>query len=358
MLREDIFDSRLSSLFYPLGLFYGFLTRTRLLAYKKGILKRKELPGFVISVGNITLGGTGKTPAVMEIAEWARDKGYRVGILSRGYKGAYRGWGLVSDGKQIRLSPEQAGDEPYLMASRLNNVVVAVSKNRYDAGLRIARAYGIDFFILDDGFQHIRLKRDMDILLLNGKRPFANKRLFPSGPLREPMDHIKRADVYLITGGKKELPKEISHINRGKLFFATHSPELFILPSLMVKMPAGELKGKKIGAFAGIAAPERFKRTLKGLGVELAFFEAFPDHHWFKKQEIQRLLRARKEKKADYLVTTEKDWIRVMDMDKKWNIGYIRIRLDIDDKDRFFGLIDEGYQRYKTDTHKSHQLDR
>ena len=354
MLKEDFFDSRLSYLLYPLSFSYELLVRARLLAYEREIFKKNRLPGFVISVGNITLGGTGKTPAVIEIARWARDKGYKVGILSRGYKGVYKGWSLVSDGREIKVSPEQAGDEPYLMARRLRGVVIAVSKNRYDAGLRIAKRYGINFFVLDDGFQHIGLKRDMDILLLDGKRPFGNKRLFPSGPLREPLDHIKRADIFLITR-EKGIPKEILCMDKRDLFFANHFPELFISPSLNIEMAAEGLKDKKIGAFAGIAAPERFKKTLEQLGAKLVFFEAFPDHHWYKEQEIERLLRLKEEKKADYLVTTEKDWIRIMD--KKWNIGYIRIRLEIDNKDRFFSLINERYQRHKTHTHKSHQLD-
>lgn len=350
MVKKDFFESRLFCLLYPLSFIYGLLVRTRLFAYEKGIFNKRKLPGFVISVGNITLGGTGKTPAVIEIAEWARSKGYKVGILSRGYKGTYKGWKLVSDGKAIKALPKQVGDEPFLMARRLKDVVVAVSRNRYKAGLHIARRYGIDFFILDDGFQHISLKRDMDILLLDGISPFGNKRLFPSGPLREPLSQIKRADVYLVTGGRR-IPEEILQLKKNNLFFANHFPDSFISPALDKEVPVGELKNKKIGAFAGIAVPQRFKNTLEQLGARLVFFKIFPDHHWFNEQEIRELLRFKEEKRVDHLVTTEKDWIRIMD--KKWDIGYIKIRLDIDDKDRFFDLIDERYKRHKANTYKS-----
>lgn len=353
MLKEDIFDSGLSKLIRPVALFYELLIRLRLVAYKKRVFKKRRLPGFVLSIGNITMGGTGKTPAVMEIAAWARDKGYKVGVLSRGYKGSYKGWALVSDGEDIWIPPEQAGDEPYLMARNLKGVVIALSKKRYVAGMEIARRYGVDFFVLDDGFQHIMLERDMDILLLNGERPFGNRKIFPSGPLREPLDQIDRADLYVITG-EKRIPPEVYSSNKA-VFFAHHFADHFISPEQGIEMPAHQLRGKRIGAFSGIATPERFQRTLEDLGANLVFFRVFPDHHWFKDQEINGLLRLKQEKGAEYLVTTEKDWVRIMD--KKWNIGYIKIRLRIDEKERFFDLIDERYQTCKADTRKGHQLD-
>ena len=149
----------------------------------------------------------------------------------------------------------------------------------------------------------------------------------------------------MISGGKK-IPAEIE----GKsIFFCRHVPELLIFPSKKMSLPTGYLKGKRVVAFAGIAYPDRFRNTLKQIGVEIVFFKSFPDHYWYKQKEIEELARYKEKRKADFLITTEKDWARIMD--KNFDIGYIKIGFDIEDKEAFFRIIDE---RYKKNTNKSH----
>jgi len=352
MLKENIFCAPWSHLLFPFSLIYKVSIDMWLLAYKKGILKPKSLPAFVVSVGNITVGGTGKTPTVIEIAKWAKKKGYNVAVLSRGYGGRYKGWLLVSDGKKINACSKEAGDEPYLMARNLEGVPIAVAKNRYKIGIYLIKNYTIDFFILDDGFQYLKLKRDINILLLNGEKPFGNMRLLPAGPLREPINQISRADIYLITESDEISDKLSRMINSKNIFFAKHIPDKIIFPNSIQSINI--LKDKKVIGFAGISSPERFKNMLYKLGAKVVFFKEFPDHYWFKKKEIEEIIKIKEKEKADYILTTEKDWVRIMD--KKWDIGYIKTKLEIRNREIFFRLIDEAYKRKrnKTDLDKSY----
>ena len=184
--------------------FYGAGVRVRLRRYYSGALKVRRLPGFVVSVGNLTAGGTGKTPAVVMLAEWAAREGAKVAVLTRGYGGSHGREVLeVSDGKEVRLEPFLSGDEPCLLAKRLDGVPVIVANERYKAGLYAHGKFGSDFFILDDGYQHIRLARDMNIVLLDALNPFGNGHLLPWGPLREPLREIRRADACILTRAGK-----------------------------------------------------------------------------------------------------------------------------------------------------------
>jgi len=170
---------------------YGAGVKLRLRAYSGGLFKRKSLPGVVVSIGNLTVGGTGKTPAVIMLAKWALNEGFRVALLSRGYGGRYRKKVLeVSDGNSIKADPRDAGDEPYLLAKKLSGIPVVVSGKRYAAGIFAHEKFGCNFFILDDGFQHMELRRDLDLALIDAEKPFGNGHLLPRGPLREPVDQL------------------------------------------------------------------------------------------------------------------------------------------------------------------------
>ncbi len=215
---------------------YGLGVKLRLKAY--GRLKRRSLPGFVVSVGNLTVGGTGKTPATCLLAEWAMDEGYRVAILSRGYGGHYRTKVLVvSDEQGINAGPVQAGDEPVLLARKLKGVPVIISKQRYLAGALAAEKYKSNFFILDDGFQHLALERDLDLVLIDAVKPFGNGHLLPRGPLREPVDQLNRADAFIITRpgkdteghGVKGILKE--RLPEKDMYCGDHIPERVIFPN-------------------------------------------------------------------------------------------------------------------------------
>ncbi len=207
------------TLLFPLFLFsllYGLVVSLRILLYQKGIFQSRSLPCKVISVGNITLGGTGKTPFVCWLAERIQGEGYRVAVLSRGYKGNFSGsFSLVSDGERTLCDVRQGGDEPYLMAQKLKGIPVIVGPQRWISGRYAVERFRTEVVILDDGFQHLPLKRDLDLLLIDSSLPFGNGHLFPRGILREPLSGLSRADALILTkvgqsGNIKKIKENLS----------------------------------------------------------------------------------------------------------------------------------------------------
>lgn len=292
---------------------YGAGVRARNYAIKN---KGKRLPGFVLSIGNITAGGTGKTPAAIMFAGWAKSQGYNVAILSRGYGGKYqKDAAVVTDGKNIFLPPEMSGDEPWLMASELKGIPVVVSRTRYLAGLKAKNDFNSSFFILDDGFQHIRLRRDVDIVLADAKKPFGNGHLLPWGPLREPLSGLKRADaiLYTRTGGLHPEKIKKSFFNK-PLFTGDHAPDKIIIPAVGKEFNLSHLNRKRVIAFSGIAKPDSFKKSLLNLGADVVSFKAFGDHYPFSKKDIEKLVDELKFINGELLITTEKDWVRIREM--------------------------------------------
>ncbi len=306
--------------------------------------QKKILPGFVVSIGNITAGGTGKTPAARMMAEWALKQGFKAAILSRGYGGNYgKEVFIVSDGEEVFAGPEKAGDEPYLLALGLKGVPVIVSRDRFSAGMTASRKLGADFFILDDGFQHTGLHRDMDIVLMDATSPFGNGHLLPWGPLREPVSNIKRADAIIFTRAEerniKEMHKDL--FNPVPRFGGDHIPEKFCLPFEQRDVHPLELKGKRIIAFAGIAKPRSFKETLLKLGAEILLFKTFRDHHSFTMNDIEQLKQEKERLKAEYLVTTEKDWVKIRGTGAvTCGFGYLTIQFAVTEGHKeFFDMI-------------------
>ncbi len=307
-----------ASLLAPLAALYGAGVRLRLRLHERGLLRQRRLPGFVLSVGNLTAGGTGKTPAVISLAKWARAQGHRVAVLSRGYRGKYRGEVLeVSDGARIRPDFRLSGDEPQLLARSLPGIPVILSRKRFLAGRYAREKFGTDFFILDDGFQHLGLRRDLDLVLLDCRDPFGNGRLLPGGPLREPVGQLVRADVFALTRCESSDSGREVEAFLGRAFPGTpvcrarHRPCEVVFPGTGARHEPGFAKGRRILAFAGIARPEHFRAALLQLGAELVGFRAFPDHHPISAAEVRSLIRRAKTLKADFLLTTEKDWVRI-----------------------------------------------
>lgn len=340
----------------PLSVVYGTGCRVRDMAYRRGMLKSRSLPGFVLSVGNLTVGGTGKTPAVVLLARWARDRGYRVAVLSRGYGGASpEEVTVVSDGHRVKAAPELCGDEPYLLGCKLQGVPVLTARRRYAAGKYAAERFGSEVFILDDGFQHRGLKRDLDLLLLDARSPFGNGQLLPWGPLREPVEAMARADALIITryqegaetAWQQELPEEARKI---PLFKAVHEPQGVILPHAGEVHPPHMLKGRRVLAFAGIARPSRFRETLLGLGARVIHFRAFRDHHVYEAQEIQALLKEAQAGNCDLLLTTEKDWVRVArKAPVAAHLGYLTVAFRvIPDPEPFYGWLGYALERHSS----------
>lgn len=348
----------LSPLLVVFSFLYGFGVRLRLNKYRK--LKRRSLPGFVVSIGNLTTGGTGKTPAACMLAKWASGQGYRVAILSRGYGGRSKKRVLeVSDGNVLIARQAEAGDEPYLMAKKLKKVPVVISKKRYVAGLLAYDRFKTNFFILDDGFQHLALRRDLNLVLIDALNPFGNGRLLPRGPLREPVDGLERADAFVITRSERaEDHKTLKIINHRQssdelkeilerkfpgrpIFRSDHLPEQIIFPTKYKTYDPEFLKGKRVLAFAGIARPEVFADTLNRLGAEVVFFRGFRDHHPYRHHEIQDLITKKERLQADFLMTTEKDWVRMENLMVEYpDLGYLAIKFTIlPEADTFFKMV-------------------
>jgi tetraacyldisaccharide 4'-kinase len=348
-------DRRIRASYLPLSLMsFGYEIAVRLRLNLLNYQKTEALPGFTVSIGNLTAGGTGKTPATKMIAEWAVKEGYKAAILSRGYGGANKKKVfIVSDGVNTLADPATAGDEAYLLANSLRGIPVVVSKNRHLAGLEAHNRFGASFFILDDGYQHLGLKRDFNLLLLDAASPFGNGWLLPRGPLREPVAEIKRADAVILTragalenerdktnGLKKEL--------LGKPFYrADHVPEKIVFSLGGETFAPAFLKGRRVAAFAGIARPDFFRHTLMRLGAEISSFKAFPDHHSFTEDEIRNLIAEKNYAGAELLITTEKDWVKAAALIPEGQpAAYLTVRFDIlNEKDRFFTMIREHIAR-------------
>lgn len=313
----------LSFILLILSWFYYLGHYMRLGLYKIGILKVKSLSVPVISIGNLTVGGTGKTPAIIEIANILKDMGIKVAVLSRGYKGrAGEEINVVSDGDRILMKPEQSGDEPYMLALRLKGVPVITGTNRYTIGRYAIEKFGADILLLDDGYQHIQLKRELNILLIDSSSPFGNGYLLPRGILREPPSYINRADIILLTK---------AHTNQGLIPDLTDSQlkqllkrdipvckghyinEGFIDLKGKKTIALDEARGKRGFAFCGIASPESFKNSLKRADIDIAGFVCFEDHYQFSMLDINNLIEKAVETGSEALITTEKDAVRLSD---------------------------------------------
>jgi len=300
-----------------LSFFYGWALSLRTFLYARGVFRTRSLPCKVVSVGNITLGGTGKTPFVCLLAEMIRGWGFRVAVLSRGYKGNFPGaFSLVSDGERILQEAGQAGDEPYLLAEKLQGVPVIVGKKRWVSGQYAVDRFRAEVVILDDGFQHLPLKKDLDLLLIDSSCPYGNGYLFPRGTLREPRSRLSRAEAIILTkvgqsGSIETVKKNLLPIADGRpIFQADFAPGEIRVYGEKIPLPPESLRGKRVVAFAGVAKPESFRRTLLGLNAEIIRLETFPDHYGYHQKDGERLWRMARQSAADALVTTEKDFVR------------------------------------------------
>lgn len=296
---------------------YRGLLGAREWLYTRGVLASRRLDCAVVAIGNITVGGTGKTPAVELAVRTLLDLGHRPGVLSRGYGRRGSGLQVVADATSIQLDAEEAGDEPFLLARRLPGVPVVVGSNRYAAGQLARERFGITALVLDDGFQHRTLYKDLEIVMAPAANPWGNGRLLPGGPLREPLDGLARADLVVATGARRptdaaEVGATLERLAPGvPLLTAVHTPTECFESSAMRFVPLSALGNARLLAFAGIGSPASFRRTLGETAVVVAGFESFADHHWYTREDLARLDRRAGSLGAEGLVTTEKDWVRL-----------------------------------------------
>lgn len=349
---------------------YGGVHRVRPWLYRSGLRTVRRLPCRVASIGNLTVGGTAKTPLAIDLARRMRGRGRRVAVLSRGYKGTLeRRGGVVSDGRNLLLGPHEAGDEPYLIASRLAGVPVLVGRDRHAAGLTAWRRYGAECLVLDDGFQHLPLFRDLNLLLLDFEHPFGNGRLLPRGPLRESVSALQRADAVVVTrtppeagsGSRAALIRRIQGLMPGPVFFAAGEPYGYVVArgSICVTGTAvcEELAAPAISvcrrrralAFSGIARNDDFRDTLRRGGMDIAAALSFPDHHAYTPQDAARVVARARSAGADLLVTTDKDHARIDRVAWPLDLLVVGVRIVFDrDEDAFDAFIEERFGEKKS----------
>jgi tetraacyldisaccharide 4'-kinase len=316
------------------------------------ILRDTTLGVQVIAIGNLTWGGTGKTPVVEKFARELRDQGRNVAILSRGYRSKprpFREWlagkilfredatppRIVSDGKSLLLDSEMAGDEPFMLASNLKDVVVLVDKDRVKSGRYAIEKFGCDTLLLDDGFQRWELRgRRHDVVLIDRQQPFGNEFLQPRGSLREPLSHLARANTIFITksdGNSEELRARIAQFNpTAPIIECVHHPLYLEDVFTGERSELSFLKGLKLASLSGIAQPESFEQSLVGLGAELVYSKRFADHHRFSQQEVLNVINRSKKRQATVIITTQKDAVRFPKLDRRdLPIYFMRVEIKI-----------------------------
>jgi len=312
-------------------LFEGIVSlRTSL--YKQRILRPEHLGCLVIVVGNLTVGGTGKTPVVEKLARSLHERGRKVAILSRGYRSrrepVLRKWfrllthqepappRVVSDGERVLLDSEVAGDEPYMLARNLPGVLVITDKDRVKAGNFAIRKYGVDTLILDDGFQYFKLQDHLQLLLVDKSNPFGNGRVLPRGILREPVKQMRRASyVFLTKSDGRPDPQLRATIDKYRpgtdLIECTHAPKYLQTVFGSEQKPLEALHGRRVAALSAIAAPESFEAFVERYGAKLVVRRRFIDHHRFHSWELEDFYAEAVARGAEFLVTTEKDAVRI-----------------------------------------------
>jgi tetraacyldisaccharide 4'-kinase len=328
---------------YLLSLPYGWAVRARSFLYSLELLKTRTLPCPVISVGNMTVGGTGKTPLVMALAKALMGRGISVAILSRGYKRTKTSEPVVSDGRNIFLSPEESGDEPFLMAQVCQGVPVLVGKNRFANGRVANQQFGVQGLLLDDGYQHVRLHRDLDILLIDSTLGFGDHHLLPRGILREPLSHLRRAHLLLLTkvedlDTSRALEKEIREIHPRAQVFHSHYQPVSLLDPRGKEEKLDSLRGKKILVLSGIANPDYFSSLLRKCQAEIVGEAIFPDHHFYLPKDLSSV--REKSGQVDWIVTTEKDMLKLRKLDiDHFPVRSLRIEMKIWEQEEFFKRI-------------------
>lgn len=323
----------------PLAPLYGLAMRARAALYKSGVLACHRLPVPVISVGNLTMGGTGKTPMVLHLARLLAGAGRRVAVVSRGYGGRAKGpVNVVSDGKVLYLPAEMAGDEPRLLAENLGGVPVLTGVRRAVVGAAAIANLGADIILLDDGFQHLAVHRDLDLVLFSASGLLGNGRVFPGGPLREPFAALARAHAFVITGVDTTTNSRVlefqSLLQRefpGKpVFMAGYRGAGIMRLTAAGAVAAMPRETGRLFAFCGLAKPDAFQGSLLGAGLDIAGFQVFPDHHPYTPRDLTVLAQKALAAGATGLITTEKDAVKLTGaLSSPMPLSFLKVTMDV-----------------------------
>ena len=302
-------------LLYPLSIIYGMITDIRNFLYDKRFFKIKEFNIPVISIGNIVAGGTGKTPFTMLCVDLLGGQYNRLVIVSRGYGRDSKGLQIVSNGKGDIVSAEFGGDEPVMMARKYPHIPVIVSERR-DKGIAMAiDTFKANLIVLDDAFQHRQVKREADLVVINCSQQLRTERMLPLGNLRENLKHLRRADCLILNKSQGTFDDEdlklLNRYNNGPVFDCFFRPANLINASLIKIADLTELKDKSVYVFCAIAGPDKFIKMLKELDVQIRGFKFYPDHYFYCMSDYEQLLKEFKTSGAEYLITTEKDMVKI-----------------------------------------------
>jgi len=351
-----------------LSVCFGVILKLRGWLFQKGIFKTSKLPCKVISVGNLAVGGTGKTPMTIYVAGLLQRLGYRPVVISRGYRGrAERSGGVVSDGEALLMTADMAGDEPVMMAESMKQIPVLVGQNRHDIGQLAMQKFSPDVIIFDDAFQHRKLARDIDLVLLDTHRPFGNGHLLPRGALREPASALARGSAFVMTRFDEPSHQRWDHhpwehgeaFMTGKpVFMARHTPYVWqhaVRDSSPVsaaypdreRLQDDRLQNYRVYAFSGIVRNSDFRAAVKGFGCRIAGYAEFPDHHTYTQGELDRIFRSAEEAGAEALVTTDKDYARIVHR-FSWPLNLLVVGIKITfvpDDDSFDHFIERRLSR-------------
>lgn len=354
-------DPRLLPLLFvcgrPFSPIYASIMKIRAFFYERGMFASSKLPCPVISIGNITMGGTGKTPHVLAVARYLANNGLRVAIVTRGYGAKVKDRPfIVFDGERVYGSSMLCGDEAFMLGESLlgkgvKPAWVIVDSDRYRGG-RLACDLGAQVVLLDDGFQHLRLHRDLDIVLLRYERPLGNGRVFPGGDLREPISALKRGDIFIFTGAEAMSEAEARLATRkarngleiphdAPVFFS-HTRVVGLRDMNGTSIPLDSLRHQSILAFCGLANPNAFYGSLKTLGADIKKTVSFSDHFAYKEEDMRELLKLAEDFKCSHLVTTHKDMVKLKALscldDYPSKIVWLDIDVEIDTE--FWGIIE------------------
>ncbi len=348
--RHGARASILRGVLYALSLLYDRIVQLRLYFYRKRVLRERALGCLVISIGNLTVGGTGKTPIVEKFARALQAGGRRVAILSRGYKSIprkrdWRSWfhrdseppRVVSDGKSLLLDSLTAGDEPYMLAHNLKDVIVLVDKDRVKSGRFAIDKWQVDTLLLDDGFQYLHLKHRLDMVLVDRQAPFGNEFLLPRGTLRETPRNLRRASYIFITKNTGEpnfeLMRRIRRYNRtAEVIECAHKPLYLQNVFTGERLPLETLRDTFVGSLCAIAAPESFERALSNLGARVDLAKRYIDHHYYTEAELLSFIKRCIRRDLAMIVTTEKDSVRMPrlpEAELKVPVYFLRVEIEV-----------------------------
>ena len=328
--HSDICSKTIRKGLYPFSKIYGFVVKTRIFFYKKGILKSVRLPVPVISVGNITMGGTGKTPVVEYIARYLHKKGKRVAILSRGY---------AANIKQAnRTQPKGVFNDEYLLfKENIPDIPNLLNKDRIKSGLEAIKNFQAEYLLLDDGFQHLRMERNLNIVIIDALNPFGHNHVLPRGMLREPVEELKRADMFMLThvdqGNRDTVSSIIDRLSEIAGYVpvveTVHKPICLESANDATQLDINCLNGKKVFAFCAIGNPVSFRKSIEILGADVLDFRVFPDHHVYTPFELRKLNEAAQRIKPEAIIITQKDRVKIKNHLTLWDFPLWTLKMEI-----------------------------